>query len=204
MPTFRQLVNNVITVTNRPDLLAETELAVRQVILYYHHLDSFWRDKLTGVISVSTGRAARHEVPISRFEGFRNAHSVAPYFAGNDTCAAPLKRMERMGQHESEYWFLAGKTLVIKSATPTHQFQFTYWKNPTVAPEAAFDSWVADLYPDAVEDAACAKLFEMIRDSNEADRYRARVGKKADGAGPATGHCARILMEQLEQEIRSY
>lgn len=204
MTSFSQLVANVIAITNRPDLLTETELAIRQVVLYYHHLDFFWRDKLTGIITVSTGANARHSIPLEKFQGFRSAASVAPYFAGNDTCAKPLRRMERMGQHECEYWFLAGNVLILRSSSPTHQFQFTYWKNPTLAPEAVFDSWVADLYSDAVEDAACAKLFEMIRDSNEADRYRARVGKKADGAGPATGHCARILMEQLEQVVRSY
>lgn len=204
MPSFRQLVSNTVTVTNRPDLLAETELAVRQAVLSYHHLDFFWRDKTTGIISVSTGGRARHAIPLTKFQGFRAAESIVPYYAGTDTCAKPLAKATRMGQHTANYWLLAGNELIIHSATLTHQFQFTYWQNPTLMPEAAFSSWVADLYPDAVEDAACAKVFEMVRDPGVADRYRARVGKKADGAGPATGHCARILAEQLEQSIRSY
>jgi hypothetical protein len=204
MSTFRQIVNKVITITNRPDLLAEIELAVRQAVLSYHHLDTFWRDQLTGIISVSTGASAKHNIDISRFEGLRAIASVRPYYSHNDSCGKPLEKLSRLGARQTDYWFLQGNQLVIKSSTPSHQFQFSYWKNPTIAPEAAFSSWVADLYPDAVEDSACAKVFEMMRDSNEADRYRNRVGKRADGAGPATGHCHRILTEQLEIEQRSY
>lgn len=204
MTNFSTLVTNVITVTNRPDLLAETELAVRQAVLSYHHLDFFWRDKVTGIISVSTGANARHTIPLNRFAEFRAAAGVSPYYSSNDTCGKPLSKGTRLGEFHEDYWMLAGDSLVIRSSAATHQFQLIYWKNPTLAPAAAFSSWVADIYPGAVEDAACAKVFEMIRDSATADRYRARVGKKADGAGPAQGHCAVILSDQLEPEIRGY
>lgn len=204
MANFRQLVDQVVVVTNRPDLLAEIELSIKQSILFYHHLDFFWRDKMVGIINVTTGQNARHEIPLTRFPRMRAPTEIAPYFARRECCGKPLKRMTRLGECECEWWMLTPNSLIIRSATPTHQFQFTYWQNPVLAPEAEFHSWVADLYEDAVVDAACAKMFEMARDPSTADRYRARVGKKADGAGPATGHCFRILSEQLEQDIRSY
>jgi hypothetical protein len=199
MTTFRQLVTDVIKVTNRPDLLAETELAIKGALLAYHHLDFFWRDRAQVILNVTSSNKTRIEIPLERCTDMRSPQEVAPYYADSECCGTPLARLHRIGEHQCNYWMLTPSSLIINSATPTHQFRFSYWRNPDLQ-EATFNSWVADIYPDAVIDAACAKLFEMVRDNTTADRYRARVGN----TGAIGTHCHRILSDQLEQDIRGY
>lgn len=196
---FEALVQEVFQLTNRPDLRAETESAIKQAILNYHHLDFFWRDKTMGVINVTSGVKARHEINLAQFTGLRAIASVSPYYS-DDQCGLKLIQNRSLGATASEYWQLLGDKLVISSRTPTNKFALEYWQNPVLSPTANINSWVVDLYRDAVLDAALAKIFETIRDPAAADRYRARVGNKL---APGT-HCAVILGEQLEQQIRSY
>ena len=44
MASFAQLMADVMTLTNRPDLSAETELAIRQATLKAHHSDYYPKD----------------------------------------------------------------------------------------------------------------------------------------------------------------
>lgn len=44
MASLNSLVSDVYTLTNRPDLVAETALAVKKATLKMHHVDFFARD----------------------------------------------------------------------------------------------------------------------------------------------------------------
>ena len=44
MASFTSLLNDVYTITNRPDLIAETKLAVKQATLKMHQSDYYPKD----------------------------------------------------------------------------------------------------------------------------------------------------------------
>ena len=52
--TLTELQDEVYTITKRPDLIAETLLAVRQSTLALHQSDFFWRDLAETGISFTT------------------------------------------------------------------------------------------------------------------------------------------------------
>lgn len=197
---FEALVQEIFQLSNRPDLRAETESAIRQAVLGYHHLDFFWRDKTVGVINVTSGARVRHEIPLSTFGNLRGIAAISPYDGAHDSVGKPLAKQVTLGQHRCEYWQLMGDKLVIVTNQRTHQFAVDHWVNPVLAPADKFHSWVVDLYREAVIDATLAKIFTITGHVQLADRHAARVGNKL---APGT-HVATILGEQLEQTIRSY
>lgn len=197
---FRNLVRDVITVTNRPNFLAETELAIRQACLSYHHLDFFWRDKVTGIINATSTALGRVKAELTDFERMRAVAEIAPYFPDDESCGKPLKQLTKLGEKQTDYWLTTHRELIIHSSSPTKMFQLTYYENPKLLPENEFSSWIAELYPTAVVDSACARVFDMAGNSTQADRYRAKVGNRNQPGS----HSATIIAEQLEREIRSY
>lgn len=199
MTKFKELVDKVIVLSNRPDVREEIKIAIRDATLAIHHLDFFWRDIRTGLVNAS-GTVNRLEVPLSNFARLRSMKSVAPY--KESCCLEPLKPNASIDycKCNSNWWRLSGSNLVISSNQRTNQFEISYYSNPIVAPDELYSSWAADLYPEIVVNWALMLLFEALRDSSIADRYRVKVGSRE----PPRGHIAIILGEQLEQEVRSY
>src|SRR3954471_21770445 len=54
MSTFAELVADVYTITNRSDLVTETELAVKSATLQLHRSDFFYKDLLETAIQYTT------------------------------------------------------------------------------------------------------------------------------------------------------
>ena len=64
MATFSDLTSDVMTITNRPDLIAETKLAVKAATLKIHQSDYYYKDLFETGLSWDTA-AYTQEVDLS-------------------------------------------------------------------------------------------------------------------------------------------
>jgi hypothetical protein len=69
--TLAELQADVITITNRPDLVAETLLAVKKATLKMHQLDFFYKDLVeSGLVfdpvDYTQHRISQHSYSVSR------------------------------------------------------------------------------------------------------------------------------------------
>ena len=205
---FNTLCQKLVKLSNRPDVIEEIKIHLRQATLAIHHLDFFHRDLVSGLITSSTGRQQELSTPLDTFPRVRAIKGIVPYF-GNQygmprtNCSVPLTPNASL-EHcrcNTNWWRTVGGNLTINSNANTQQFEMYFYQNPKLYPEEEYSSWAADLYEEALIDWTLMLLFETLRDTSAADRYRGRVGSRDR---LPTGHIAVILSEQLEQDIRSY
>jgi hypothetical protein len=79
--SFANLINDVYTLTNRPDRVAETALAVQGAILWAHHTDYYYKDLVEAPIEFQ-GLAYLQQVPLAQFPNFRSLKYIRKYYPG--------------------------------------------------------------------------------------------------------------------------
>lgn len=205
---FNSIVQKLVKLSNRPDVIEEIKIQLRQATLSIHHLDFFHRDLVSGLINSTSGKQQELTIPLSTFPRVRAIKDIVPTFSNScgiatQQCAKPLTPNSSL-EHcrcNTNWWRTTGGNLTINSNAATHQYEMYFYQNPKLAPDEEYSSWVADLYEEALIDWTLMLLFDILRDSGMSDRYRGRVGNRDR---IPTGHIAVILSEQLEQNIRSY
>src|SRR5689334_18190626 len=78
MSQFSDIVNDVYTITNRSDLVAETALAVRQATLAAHRSDFYRKDILDSLIGFTSASVLQIDIP-STFPNWRAFAYIRPY-----------------------------------------------------------------------------------------------------------------------------
>ena len=209
---FNMLCQKLVKLSNRPDVIEEIKIQLRQATLAIHHLDFFHRDLVSGLITNTAGRTHELTIPLSTFPRVRAIKSIHPYYSRQygmsaQQCSKELTPNPSL-EHcrcNTNWWRTNGGNLTIASNHATHEFEMYFYQNPKLYPDEEYSSWVADLYEEALLDWTLMLLFDILRDTSASDRYKDRVGRKDKLAtGLPTGHVAVILGEQLEQNIRSY
>lgn len=174
--TLTELQQEVYTLTNRPDLVAETLLAVRQSTLALHQSDFYWRDLYETGISFSTAAYTqeleyRSILPLFRSIKYlrkANADSTVGAFF---TVVQPESVLDHYGANRTDVCYAAGASIEIKSST---QFQYAvlgYYANPNIS-ASGYNSWIALDHPYAIIFEAAEKVFKMIGKSEEFAAYK--------------------------------
>ena len=200
MATLATLADDVYVLTNRPDLVSETRVALRKAIMKLHSADTFKRDLVTqrlqmALYSPTSPGLFRWVIQLSDFPLFRRPKFLRypPELAIPVQIPAPLidytgvVRWQRefkevaadqlFDAYSSEwlnYFYVAGSSLVIKAAYGVDYLDFSYYKYPTI-PTSTSDpivSWICDQYPDAAIEEAAGTVFKMIGKDDEHARYQ--------------------------------
>lgn len=200
MATLDSLAADVYTLTNRPDLVAETRVALRKAIIKFHSAETFKRDLETHRLQMSTfiplaADQFRWAIPLSTFTRFRRpkelkypldlgipAQIPAPlrdYHTGFEFSRkfeelAPDNLFDSYRSEKQNYFFISGSTLTIRSAYGVDYLDFTYYQYPLVPSVSsdAITSWIVDQYMDAVIEEAAGTVFKMIGKDDEYARYQ--------------------------------
>lgn len=157
MVTLAQLSNEVYILTNRPDLVAETRVAVRKAIMKFHSADTFKRDLKVTRLQMSTYPKTavdqfRWSILLSEFGGqFRRPKSLIypPELSPPTFVPAPLLDIsvgiswqreytevtqdtifDRYSAERLNYYYIAGNSLTIKSAFDVDYLDFWYYVYP--------------------------------------------------------------------------
>lgn len=174
--TLTELQQEVYTITNRPDLTAETLLAVRQATLALHQTDFYWRDLYeTGISFPSVAYIQELDITtlVPRFRALKylrksdSSGANGPFFE----VVQPESILDSYGMNRTDVCYAAGNSIEIKSST---EFQYAFlgcYRNPDIA-VASYDSWIAIHHPYAIVFEAAEKVFKMIGKSEEFAAYK--------------------------------
>jgi len=169
--TLTELQDEVYTITKRPDLIAETLLAVRQATLALHQSDYFWKDLAETGLSFSTSaylQEIEYRSILPRFRAIkylRKSDSAGATGAFFDVIT-PEAVLDLYGTDRTNVCYAAGASIEIKSNTQIQYVILGYYQNPVVT-TAGFDSWIALDHPYAIVLEAAEKVFKMIGKTEE-------------------------------------
>lgn len=202
MATLNTLAADVYTITNRPDLVMETTVALKKSIRKLHGADTFKQDMsvkrldITALTPIAPNQF-RWLVPLSEFERVRRFKSVqypqdlippvwttpAPLVDGSliysrskeFTQLSPDDLFDSYGYEKGNYYFIAGSSLTVRASYYIDYLDFYFYQWPLVPTDldATVLSWIAEQYPDAIIEEAASSVFKMIGKDEEYARFAA-------------------------------
>ena len=181
---FTELVTEVYTVTKRPDLSAETALAVKSATLKLHQSDFYFKDLFETGISFTESSFIQSldiKTVIPRFRALKylrrydNSGSGAP--AEFFKVLSPLETVDEYGYNREGIAYMAGSSLNIRSAVEFQYAILGVYLNPSIV-ESNFVSWIADDHPYAIVFEALRLLFKQIGYDEQAAAYERLAGEQ--------------------------
>lgn len=201
MATLQTLADDVYVMTNRPDLVQETKVAIRKAIRKFHGAETFKRDLKTVRLDMRTltptePNQYRWDIPLSQFPMWRRFKAVQ-YPAGltppYNQIPAPLRDTplginnvrtfeqitpdnlyDGYGYERYNYFMVIGNNINVKSGWYVDFLEFAYYQWPTI-PTLSTDtigSWIVNDFPDAVTEEAAGVVFKMIGKDEEFNRFQ--------------------------------
>lgn len=187
--TFDDLVQGVVTNTNRPELLNETKQAIRRATVKMHNLDFFLADVTEGKLTIATSIQPRINLSDlgNHFRKFAAIHPVVDGEIGKALTKIEPEIYKGAGR-KSGYYTLGG-TLVIQNCGVVQGIVFQYYTTP-ITSDDRYNSWIASSHPFAIIDEASATVLASVGNMEKANFYRGLVGNKLPRP---SGHIAEIL-----------
>lgn len=161
------LVEKVFVETNQPELVAETQNAVRRAIGWYHGLARFSKDEQTELLHVAPASKSftilRSDILLREIYYFKSSKDGLPI---------PEVDLSECRSSGNRMWN-SGDSIEIRLASPVNTI-FAVGAAPFKMQEA---SWLAKKYDWCMVDKACEFLYSgPINDPTRAANYQARCG----------------------------
>lgn len=156
MADFATLVADVKTITNKPELITETELAVKSATLQLHRSDFFYKDLLETALQFSAEGYLQSIDYRTLFPRFRALKYLRKWDGTNEgvgdffQIATPEDVLDSYNVQVSDIVYGAGDVLQIKSSTSILYALIGLYQNPIVADAATYSSWIALEAPYAI------------------------------------------------------
>lgn len=181
---FGQLCDDVAVATNRPELVDEIKLAVRQATKYFHLRDFFMKDAQENIFTFPIANYTFQLSVSDTFTRFRKIRYIKKYDNVNAIVKEnpddkvkevdPNALFDRYGAPKNNVFYIAGDNLNIKCNTQESSFLISWYAYPDTVPES-FKSWIADLYDVAIVEYAKAQIFNAIGMDAEAKRIKDEI-----------------------------
>lgn len=165
MADFDYLVSQVILITNRPELVAETQLAVRSATLQLHRSDFFAKDLTEMTLQFNTANylqqiAYRELFPryraLSYLRKYNPNYNASPnvidlqalYYEngmGKEfEIITPDQIFDSYATQRSDVCYVAGETINVRSSTKDTYAVIGVYQSPDVSTPENYKSWIAD------------------------------------------------------------
>jgi hypothetical protein len=185
MATFAELLADTYTLTNRPDLVNETKVAVKSATLKAHQIDFFPKDLFESGISwspIGYTQSLDYRALNSRWRALKYLRkydaSTSPGTPGIFfTVLTPEQVLDSYGIQKENVCYLAGEMIEIRSNTEDTYMLIGAYLNPDIS-EATYSSWVALDHPYAIIFDATATIFKMIGFDEQSAQYRQMVAEQ--------------------------
>lgn len=181
MATFNEIVSDVYLITNRPDLVNETKLAVKVATLKAHQSDYFPKDLYEVGITwdpVDYFQSLDYRALVPRWRAFkylRKYSDGAP--AAFINLLTPEETLDGYGVNKEDICYLAGEMLEIRSSTQDTYMLLGCYVNPIVE-ETNYSSWIALDHPYAIMFEAARNIFKSIGQDEKAAQIRQEVAEQ--------------------------
>lgn len=163
--TIASLATLVYDVTKRPDLEAETKLAIKTATQKAHNSDNYPRDLVETGITWATPAYIQSLNYSQVFPYFKNLSYLRKY---NDSQAGkffeiltPHEILDRYGREKQDVCYLAGANIEIKSSSQDTQMLIGFYSRPNTT-DSGYSSWIADEYESVILLEAAAFVFKSI------------------------------------------
>jgi hypothetical protein len=177
--TLTSLVNDVFTLTNRPDLVSETTLAVRNATLKAHSSDFYAKDLFETGIQFDYDLAQQsleYKQLIPRWRALKYIRKCTENGVPREflDLITPEEILDSYNATRSNVVYLAGVNLQIRTNCAWKYFLLACYLHPDVTPDK-YCSWIAQDNPAAIQYEAAATVFKTIGYDEQAATYRQMV-----------------------------
>jgi len=177
------LVNEVYTITGRPDRVNETSSAIRSATLKAHQSDYFYKDlREVGITFDSASYIQQLD-----YRAFDANWRAVKYLRKIDiTSGLPTTELDLIlpenifdayNIQKQNVFYVAGAYLNINSSYQDQNYLLGYYVNPNIS-IAGYNSWVALDHPYAIIYDAAATVFKAIGKDEEAAAYKSLVAEQ--------------------------
>lgn len=174
---------DVYLLTERPDLVEATRMAVKNATLKLHSSDFFFKDLYeTGVLfdeaKYIQKLSIKELVPTFRAVHYLRKtavdYSAEAGYVGSDFLESvhPLLSKDDYGKDRLNVYYQAGTAINIRSSTAEQRFLLGVYTYPELSDEL-YESWVAREYKEAIVYDAAATVFKGIGFDEQAAQFRA-------------------------------
>jgi len=182
MSTYSDLVADVITITDRPDLTDLTKLAVRHATLKAHKLDFFPKDIYeTGIQWQIPAyiQSLEYRTLVPRWRALKYLRkydfTTSPGTAGKlFEVITPELILDNYEFQRDNVCYLAGESLEIRSNTIDLYMLLACYRHPDTT-EATYDSWIALDHSSAIVFEAARVVFKQTGFDEQATEMNALV-----------------------------
>lgn len=165
MSLYTDVFAGVVAWTNRPDLVTETDTAIRQAVRSAHRSGTYYRDLVSVPLTGITAEQIQQIDLSSAAPNFRRLATVGP--TGYDlqySEAGVLDLFDQDKYPRTDIFYIIGTTLHIRAASPMTDITLVYYKHPTTNPIASLDSWIALEHQDLIICSAAATVLGMVNE----------------------------------------
>lgn len=166
MAFFDDLVADVITLTNRPDLQSKIEYFTKQATLKAHKSDFYPKDLKESGITWQTPSFTQSLEYATVFPQWRAFSYLRKYDATGGvagdffTHLLPEEVLDGYGVTKTDVCYTAGNQLEIHSSTEDEKMIIGYYANPVVT-NNGYDSWIARDYRHLIVAEAARSIFSI-------------------------------------------
>ncbi len=169
--TYTELRDAVYVLTNRPDMVAETQRAIQSATLEIHARDKWARDIIETTITLDTPQQSEFQLPFgSKFPRMRGTELVIcqVYDTTTGTKGNKLEKIaagdvfDPYGYNRTEVYYAAGANLSFKVGYAIDAIAVAYYAYPVVTPIEDYDSWIATEFPHVIYQWAAIKMLASI------------------------------------------
>jgi hypothetical protein len=182
--TLAELIAEVYTITNRPDLVAQTLTAVRSATLKIHQSDYYYKDIFeTGIQFVNSLYLQQidYRTIVPRWRSLKylrktdiTGYQDGPFF---EVLAIPEMVEDAYRLNRNDVCYVAGEVVQVRSSTQLQYAILGCYRNPDIT-QAGYSSWVALDHPYAIVFEAASNVFKMIGDTDQFAAYSGLAGQQ--------------------------
>lgn len=180
MADFNAMLSEIYTITNRPDLVAETTTALKSATLKAHSSDFYFKDLFETAIVYDAADYTQTIPYRTLFPRYR-ALKYLRKWDGNtvgDTAGkffdiiTPEEVLDSYNRQRNDVAYLAGDVIQVRSSTADLYGLMGVYLRPTVDTPATYKSWIADEWPYAIIFDAAATVFGLLQQDSAKASYQ--------------------------------
>lgn len=175
---YDSIYQDILALTKRPALEAETHVALRTATRAAHFGGAYARDVVEQPVQIPNASYITSLDGQVLFPRIRGLSSVQLMDGTGAVMARPEITTVEFGdirdpvyhQLKNDIAYLAGTAVNVRSSVPASGYLVSYYQAPSVSRET-YNSWIAQLAPDIIIYHAAAIVFGIVEDDKKAKAY---------------------------------
>ncbi len=183
--TFDELLTEVYDITGREDLTSLSKNMIKAATLKAHTSDFYSRDIYETGVQFGESSLTQSFDPYNLITNFRAPKYIKRVNDETDEVGkvfdviTPEEVIDSYGALKSDVYYIAGRTVEIRSAVAFSKILLGAYVLPIVR-EEAYSSWIAELVPYFIIFEAASKIFKAVGQDQEAAYLKAELAEQFD------------------------